>query len=202
MKTMKKSTLGLIISAFGLFGIIGGAQDPAMKNQPAFFIICAVFLVAGFLLFFIGRKQASKTPAAKRSGSTEGVATKVKSTPAEPSYEVDAGRADSYVIPSPCCACAGPADKKISVSCRESIGNRTLSLTFPICRVCHQERYRRWTSIAPVSMSRNFFSAPGIRIDNMAFKFSNREYAEEFARLNKAKFLNPDRFSQGPKKTS
>jgi len=198
MKTMKKSTLGLIISAFGLFGIIGGAQDPAMKNQPAFFIVCAVLLVAGFILFLVGRKQASKTP---RAGSAEGVPTKVKASPAEPFYPVEAGRADSYMIPSPCCACAGSADKKISISCRENIGNRTLSLTFPICRSCHQERYRRWTSIEPVSLSPNFFNAPGIRIDNMSFKFSNREYAEEFARMNKAKFLDPDRFSQRPEKT-
>jgi hypothetical protein len=36
----------------------------------------------------------------------------------------------------------------------------------------------------------------------MAFKFSNRDYAEEFARMNKAKFLDPDRFSQRPEKTS
>ena len=119
---MKKSTIGLIVFAFGLIGIIGGAQDPQMKSQSAFFVVCAVLCVAGLILFLMTRRRRPKTPVMEE-GAEEGVVTEVKSTPGEPIYCVWAGRASSYSIPSRCCACAKPAERTVSISSRQ-IGNR------------------------------------------------------------------------------
>lgn len=178
---MKKSTIGLIISAFGLFGIIGGAQDPQLKNEPAFFVVCAVLDVGGLLLFLITRRRRPKT-AVKSEGGEESVVTEVKSAPGEPLYCVWAGRSQSYSIPSRCCACAKPADRTVTISSRQ-IGNRILSLDFPICQTCYKERYGWIRSVDPVNIREG--SVPG----RMEFRFANRDYAEMFAKVNKGELI-------------
>ena len=180
---MKKSTIGLIIFAFGLIGIIGGAQDPQMKNESAFFVVCAVLGVGGLLLFLITRRRRPKT-AVKSTGGEESVLTEVKSAPGEPLYCVWAGRSQSYSIPSRCCACAKPAGRTVTISSRQ-IGNRILSLDFPICQTCYKERYG-WISlraIDPVKIREG--SVPG----RMEFSFANRDYAEMFAKVNKGQLI-------------
>jgi hypothetical protein len=178
---MKKSTIGLIIIAFGLICIIGGAQDPQMKSQSAFFVGSAVLCVAGLILFLMTRRRRPKTPVMEE-GAEEGITTEVKSTPGEPIHCVWAGRAPSYSIPSRCCACAKPAERTVSISSRQ-IGNRILSLEFPICRPCYKERYRWSKVIDPVEM--RFDTDP----NRMVFRFSNRDYAEMFAKMNKGELL-------------
>jgi hypothetical protein len=185
---MKKSTIGLILFAFGLFGIIVGAQDSGPKTPPEVFVAGAVLCVVGFILFLVGRKRAPRAPTASTvQGSEEGVATEVKSTPGEPTHCVWTGRAPSYVIPRGCCACSGPVERTISISCLQTIGNRTLRLEFPICRSCYKERYRiaKFKMIEPVTMRLHY------NPDRMEFKFSNREFAEMFAKMNKGEFLKP-----------
>ena len=118
-------------------------------------------------------------------GSEKAFTSKLISTPGKPIYEVNADRSEIYTVPKLCCACAGPAEKTIIASCREMIGNRRLSLTFPICRACYKERFGFGRSIEPVEMR------TGVYTKGMEFKFSNREYAEMFAGMNKGKFLGP-----------
>ena len=182
---MKKSTIGLILFALGFFTIIMGAQDFGPKTPPEVFVAGAVFCLVGLILFLLGRKRSSRKPKSVERGSEKAFASKLISTPGKPIYEVNADRSEIYTVPKRCCACAGPAEKLIVASCQEMIGNRRVSLSFPICRTCHKERYRFGKSIAPVEMK------IGIYTEGMEFKFSNREYAEMFADMNKGKFLKP-----------
>lgn len=175
---MKKSTIGLIIFAFGLICIIGGAQDPQMKGQSAFFVVSAILCAAGLILFLITRRQSPKTALMAEGGIT----TEAKSTPGEAIYCVWAENTTSYSIPSRCCACSGPAERTVSISTRQ-IGNRILNLEFPICRPCYKERYRLTNVIQPVEIRLNF------QLKHMEFKFSNQDYAEMFAKMNKGELL-------------
>jgi hypothetical protein len=188
---MKKSTIGVIVFIFGLCGIIGGAQDSTLKGRSGFFIASAVACVAGLLLFLFGRKRSQEKTATVEPDSTGGVVTKIKLSPSKPSFVVSTDRKESYVIPSRCCACLGPAERTVGISCRESLGNRTLTLEFPICRACYKERYRisRLTLIEPVAM---LFRRHPIKTYEMEFKFCNRDYAESFAAANKGEFVKTD----------
>jgi hypothetical protein len=178
---MKKSTIGLIIFAFGLICIIGGAQDPQMKSQSAFFVVSAVLCAAGLIFFLITRKRSPKN-AMTAAGAEEGITTEVKSTPGEPLYCVWTENTTSFSIPSRCCACAKPAERTVSISTRQ-IGNRILNLEFPICRPCYKERYRWSNVIQPVEIRLNS------QLKHMEFKFSNQDYAEMFAKMNKGELL-------------
>jgi len=181
---VKKSTIGLIIFAFGLICIIGGAQDPQMKGQSGFFVFSAILCAAGLILFLISRKRSPKR-AVTAVDADGGITTEVKSTPGEAIYCVWAENTTSYSIPLGCCACSGPAERRITISCRETLGNRILSLEFPICRPCYKERYQqRWKVIEPVQMWP--ITSP---VRRMQFKFSNHDYAEMFAKMNKGELL-------------
>ncbi|TFH50781.1 MAG: hypothetical protein E4G89_02730 [Methanothrix sp.] len=179
---MKKSTIGLIIFAFGLICIIGGAQDPQMKGQSGFFVFSAILCTAGLIFFLITRRRSPKS-AVTAAGAEGGITTEVKSTPGEPIFYVWAENTTSYSIPSRCCACSGPAERTVSISSRQ-IGNRILSLEFPICRSCYKERYRWSKVIDPVQMWP--INSP---VRKMQFKFSNHDYAEMFAKMNKGELL-------------
>jgi len=173
---MKKSTTGLLILLFCVFGIIGISQQTTLKAPEPLYAVLGIGAAAGIFLMIGGRRSTraqrteSKSDQKERAGGRKAVS---KDTPV---YIVRLPKAEAYATPSVCCSCLQPTERVWPISEWQGLTRRSMS--FRCCQTCAKEKYPWWTYSAPVSFTYD------ARSGQMIFAFHHRQYAADFARMN------------------